>query len=78
MPTFAPAIRKKHGAQQKGHMSDVMQSDGSNEIVEVLKKKVAKKFGSYENPPYLCTRNLKEMMNRKSATNCSKDCRRSS
>ena len=42
MPTFAPAIRKKHGAQQKGHMSDVMQSDGSNEIVEVLKKKLLK------------------------------------
>ena len=42
LPTFAPAIRKKHGAQQKGHMSDVMQSDGSNEIVEVLKKKLLK------------------------------------
>ena len=39
LPTFAPAIRKKHGAQQKGQMSDVMRSDDSNEVAEVLEKK---------------------------------------
>ena len=39
LPTFAPAIRKKHGAQQKGQMSDMVRSDDSNEVAEVLEKK---------------------------------------
>ena len=78
MPTFAPAIRKKHGAQQKGRMSDVVRSDDSNEVAEVLEKKVAEKFGSFKNTPYLCTRNLKEIMSREFATSCLKDSRRSS
>ena len=39
LPTFAPAIQKKHGAQQKGRMSDVVRSDDSNEVAEVLEKK---------------------------------------
>ena len=42
LPTFAPAIRKKHGAQQKGRMSDVMRNDDSSEVAEVLKKKLLK------------------------------------
>lgn len=78
LPTFAPAIRKKHGAQQKGQMSDVMRNDDSNEVAEVLEKKVAEKFGSFKNTPYLCTRNLEKMMSRESATSCLKDSRRSS
>ncbi len=72
LPTFAPAIRKKHGAQQKGRMSDVVRSDDSNEIAEVLEKKVAEKFGSFKNTPYLCTRNLEEIMSREFVTSCSK------
>ena len=42
LPTFAPAIRKKHGAQQKGQKSDVMRNDDSNEVAEVLEKKLLK------------------------------------
>ena len=47
-------------------------------LLKFLKKKVAEKFGSLKNTPYLCTRNLKEMMSCEFVASRSKDSRRSS
>ena len=61
MPTFAPAIRKNGIADIERVSSKVC----PKRVARVLEKKVAKKFGSFKNTPYLCSpiRSQKKMTN---------------